>query len=152
MVTVVSYFIHFILALPILLFFMLLSGIQFSSAFLSLPIIFATQFILILGLIYFTAALQVTFRDTQYLLGVLLFLGFYLTPIFYDSSAIPPQVQTLYYLNPMVTIIEAYRSVFMYAEFPPGLPLMLVGLSSIVIFWITYQVFKQASYRFIEEL
>lgn len=151
-VTVVSYFIHFLLALPILLIFMFLSGIQFSSAFLFLPIIFATQFILILGLIYFTAAIQVTFRDTQYLLGVLLFLGFYLTPVFYDSNALPPQVQTLYHLNPMVTIIEAYRSVIMYAEFPAGLPLILVGLVSMAIYWITYRVFKQASYHFVEEL
>ena len=83
-VIVVSYFIHFLLALPILLIFMFISGIQFSSALLFLPVIFATQFILILGLVYFTAAIQVTFRDTQYLLGVLLFLGFYLTPVFYD--------------------------------------------------------------------
>jgi homopolymeric O-antigen transport system permease protein len=150
--TTVSYFIHFLLALPILLIFMFLSGIQISSAFLILPVIFATQFILILSLIYFTAAIQVTFRDTQYLLGVILFLGFYLTPIFYDSSAIPPEVHPLYYLNPMVTIINAYRSVFMDAEFPGGLPLILVGLVSIVICWLTYQVFKHASYRFVEEL
>lgn len=151
-VTVVSNFIHFLLALPILLIFMLLSGLQVSSAFLILPVIFAIQFILILGLIYFTAAIQVTFRDTQYLLGVFLFLGFYLTPIFYDSSAIPSQWQTLYHLNPMVTIIDAYRSVFMYGEIPAGPPLMLVGLASIAIYWITFQVFRHASYHFVEEL
>jgi homopolymeric O-antigen transport system permease protein len=150
--TTVSYFIHFLLALPILLIFMFLYGIHPGSAFFYLPFIFATQFIFILGLIYFTAAIQVTFRDTQYLLGVLLFLGFYLTPVFYDSSAIPPQLYPFYYLNPMVTIINAYRSVFMEAEFPAGLPLIIVGLASIGICWITYQVFKRASYRFVEEL
>jgi lipopolysaccharide transport system permease protein len=151
-VMVVSYFIHFLLALPILLLFMFLSGIHLSSAILSLPVIFATQFILILGLIYLTAAIQVTFRDTQYLLGVLLFLGFYLTPIFYDASALPPQAQALYYLNPMATIIDAYRSVFMYAEFPAVLPLFLVGLVSLITYWITFRIFRQASYRFVEEL
>lgn len=151
-VTVISSFIHFLLALPILLLFMVSSGIQISAAFLILPVIFAFQFILSLGLIYLLAALQVTFRDTQYLLGVLLFLGFYLTPVFYDSNAIPSQAQMLYHLNPLVTIIDAYRSVFIHAEFPESQPLMLVGLASVALLWISYQVFRKASYRFVEEL
>jgi hypothetical protein len=40
----------------------------------------------------------------------------------------------------------------MYAEIPAGLPLLLVGAASIVIYWLTYHIFKQASYRFVEEL
>jgi len=151
-ITVISSFIHFLLALPILLLFMFLFGIHFSSAFLALPVVFVFQFVLCLGLIYLLATVQVTFRDTQYLLGVLLFLGFYLTPVFYDSSAIPLKVQVLYRLNPMVTIIDAYRSVFIHAEFPASPPLILVGLASFALLWTTYQIFRKASYRFVEEL
>jgi lipopolysaccharide transport system permease protein len=151
-VTVLSYFIHFALALPILFFFMWWSGIHFSSAFLILPVVFVFQFVLTLGLNYLLAAIQVTFRDTQYLLGILLFLGFYLTPVFYDSSAIPLKAQALYHLNPMVTLIDAYRSVFIQAQFPEGWPLILVGLASVALLWITYHVFCRASYRFVEEL
>jgi lipopolysaccharide transport system permease protein len=151
-VTVLSYFIHFVLALPILLFFMFFSGIHFSVAFLALPIIFAFQFGLTLGLIYLLATIQVTFRDTQYLLGIMLFLGFYLTPVFYDSSAIPLRAQVFYHLNPMVTIIDAYRSVFIYSKFPEILPLILVGLASVSLLWITYQIFRKVSNRFVEEL
>jgi lipopolysaccharide transport system permease protein len=151
-VTVISSFIHFLLALPILLFFMFLSGIDFSKAFFILPVVFAFQFVLSLGLIYLLATIQVTFRDTQYLLGVLLFLGFYLTPVFYDSNTIPSRAQVLYRLNPMVTIIDAYRSVFIHAEYPALLPLILVGLASTVLLSITYIVFRRASYRFAEEL
>ena len=88
----------------------------------------------------------------QYLLGILLFLGFYLTPVIYDSRAIPLQAQTLYHLNPMVTIVDAYRSVFIHAQFPESLPLLLVGLVSVILLWITSQIFRKASYRFAEEL
>jgi lipopolysaccharide transport system permease protein len=151
-VTVISNFIHFLLALPILLAFMILAGIPMSSAFFVLPAVFAVQFILSLSLVYLLAAVQVTFRDTQYLLGVLLFLGFYLTPVFYDTSAIPLWLQPLYRLNPMVPIIEAYRSVFIDASLPDGLPLLVVGLVSTVILWFTYYFFRKASYRFVEEL
>lgn len=151
-VTVAANFIHFLLALPILWGFMLLSGVPISAAFLALPIVFAIQFLLSLGLIYFLAAMQVTFRDTQYLVGIVLFLGFYLTPVFYDTAALPPQVQSLYRLNPLVSILEAYRSVFIAAEMPAAQPLIWVTLFSAFLLWLAYRVFKNASVRFVEEL
>jgi lipopolysaccharide transport system permease protein len=151
-VPVISYFIHFLLALPILFVFMFLAGIQFSNAFLMLPVIFGVQIVVSLCLIYLLATIQVTFRDTQYLLGILLFLGFYLSPVFYDSSVIPPEGQALYHLNPMVTIIDAYRSVFINAHSPAIQPLIMIGLISFALLWITYLIFRKASYRFAEEL
>lgn len=151
-VTVASNFIHYLLALPILLVFMILSGIPISGAFWALPVIFAIQFILSLGLIYLLAAIEVTFRDTQYLLGVALFLGFYLTPVFYDTAAIPAQLLPFYRLNPMVTIIDSYRAVFMQARLPAAMPLLALGVAAVGLLWLTYRVFKKASVRFVEEL
>ena len=52
----------------------------------------------------------------------------------------------------MATIIEAYRSVFMQAQFPEGLPLILMGLGSIALLIITHLLFRRASSRFVEEL
>lgn len=151
-VTVASNFIHYLLALPILLVFMLFSGIPISGVFWVLPVIFAIQFILSLGLIYLLAAIEVTFRDTQYLLGVALFLGFYLTPVFYDMAAIPPQLLPFYRLNPMATIIDSYRAVFMQARLPAVVPLLALGVASLGLLWLTAHVFQKASVRFVEEL
>ena len=64
-VNVLSSFIHFMLALPILILFMHLSEVPFRLAFLILPIVFTFQFVLSLGLIYLLATIQVRFRDTQ---------------------------------------------------------------------------------------
>lgn len=151
-VTVLSNFIHFLLALPILILFMLLAKIHVNLAFLFLPIVFAIQFIFSLALIYLLAAFQVMFRDTQYLLGVLLFLGFYLTPVFYDSSAIPARMQFLYRLNPMVTLIDSYRAIFINSRSPEWLPLLIVGLAAIGFLRFTFYIFQRASFRFVEEL
>ncbi len=151
-VSVLSNFIHYLIALPILILFMLLAKIQISSAFLFLPIVFAIQFVLSLGLIYLLAAFQVMFRDTQYLLGVFLFLGFYLTPVFYDSSAIPARMQFLYRFNPMVTLIDSYRAIMINAQSPEWLHLMIVGLAAIGLLRFTFYIFQRASYRFVEEL
>ena len=151
-VTVATNFIHFLLALPILLVFLLISGIPLSNAVLALPFLFAVQFLFTLSLVYFIAPLHVRFRDTQYLLGIVLLLAFYLSPIFYEASVIPQQYQILYRLNPMVTLIEAYRSILMQGKFPGIMSLLLLNLVSIALLWIGYVVFKRAQSQFAEEL
>ena len=121
MVTVASYFIHFLLALPILLAFLVLSGIRLSSAALLLPAIWAVQFVLTLSWAYLVAALHVTFRDTQHLLGIALMLGFYLTPIFYDASILPSRYAWRYGLNPVAVLLNAYRELLIFGRLPDGL-------------------------------
>jgi len=151
-VTVATNFIHFLLALPILLIFLLFAGIPFNQAMLALPVLFAVQFLFTLSLVYFIATFHVRFRDTQYLLGIALLLGFYLSPVFYEASVIPQQYQLLYRLNPMVTLIEAYRSILIEGEYPGFLGLLLLSLISIILLSIGYRLFKYGRSRFVEEL
>jgi lipopolysaccharide transport system permease protein len=151
-VTVMTNFIHFLLALPIVFIFVLWNQIEVTSAILALPVLFIVQFLLILSLVYIAAMIHVTFRDTQYLLGILLLLGFYLSPIIYDSSAVPIQYQFLYRLNPLVTLIEAYRAVLMQGDFPNLSGIIVLGILSIVLLMTGYYFFKRSSQRFVEEL
>src|SRR5215471_1113335 len=126
-VTVASHLIHFLLALPILLFILVVDGNRLTGAILALPWVIALQFVLTLSVAYFTATFQVTFRDTQHLVGVLLNLFFFLTPVFYDVKAIPPQYQTFYRLNPMVHILEGYRSIFLLGALPDPIGLLVLS-------------------------
>ncbi len=151
-VTVMTHLIHFLLALPILLLFLLLSGTQFTSAILTLPLVIVLQFLLTLSLAYLVAAIHVTFRDTQYLLGIFLLLGFYLSPIFYETSLIPGRYQLFYRLNPMVGLVDAYRAILMRGELPNHLPLLALGGLAVGVLWFGYKVFMRSSYRFVEEL
>lgn len=151
-VTVTSNLIHFLLALPILLLFLLLSGIPLTRAILALPFLIALQFVLTLSLAYLAAAFHVRFRDTQYLLGVLLQLLFYLSPVFYAASDVPARFQSLYNLNPMVFLIDAYRAVLMRGEFPHLSSVLLLSALSAGLLFLGLSVFTRASYRFVEEL
>lgn len=151
-VTVAVNFIHYLLALPILVVFLLASRLPVTPAFAALPALFAIQFIFILSLIYYVATLQVTFRDTQYLLGIVLLLGFYLTPVFYDVAAIPSRYQALYRLNPMVVLIEAYHRVLLDGALPAAPALAWLSLVSLPVLYIGYRIFIRASYQFAEEL
>jgi lipopolysaccharide transport system permease protein len=151
-VSVTSHLIHFLIALPILILFMILSGVAFSGALLALPLVITLQFFLSLSLAYLVATLHVTFRDTQYLLGIALMLGFFLTPIFYSMDEIPEQLTSLYQLNPMLHLINAYRSIFLTGTFPEARPLLILGAVCLGLLWIGYRAFSRASNHFVEEI
>ncbi len=151
-VTVASNLLHFLLALPILFVLLIYSGIAMTRAVVALPLIIVLQFLFTLSLAYLVATFHVRFRDTQYLLRVLLQLLFYLTPVFYDPTAIPERYQFLYRLNPMVFLVDGYRAVLIRGQFPaPGRTvIMTVGAAALLL--VGLQVFSRASHRFVDEL
>ena len=151
-VTVTANLIHFLLALPVPLLFLVLGGGRLTSAILTLPFVIMLQFLLILGLGYLVATVNVTFRDTQHLLGVFLMLLFYLTPVFYDASVVSGGYQTFYRLNPMFHLITAYRAILIQGNLPDLRALLALGILVGVLLWLGHTVFTRASYRFVEEL
>ena len=151
-VTVAAHLIHFLLALPILLFFLLIGGNQLTSAIIALPLVITIQFIMTLSLSYLAATFYVAFRDTQYLLGVLLNLLFFLTPIFYEAGDIPAEYQTLYRMNPMAHLIDAYRAILLSGSLPDGKGLLILTSAATCILILGYQIFRRASDYFVDQL
>lgn len=151
-VSVTTQAVHYLLALPVLLGFLALQGIWPGAALLALLPIFTAQYLLTLGLAYLLATLQVSFRDTQYLLGIALLLGFYLTPVFYDAAALPARWQLLYHLNPMARLVEQYRGVLLNGRMPSIGELGIVLAVGAVLLLAGYLVFRRASPYFVEEL
>ena len=151
-VTVGSHLIHFLLTLPILALLLLVSHIPITATLLWLPLVILVQYALTLSLAMFAASLNVTFRDTQYLLGVFLMLGFFLTPILYDLRIVPELYLPFYRANPMTHVIEAYRALAMRARRPDLWSLALVTGGSIVQLGLSYLFFRHTSIRFAEEI
>ncbi|MGB3511116.1 MAG: ABC transporter permease [Microcoleaceae cyanobacterium] len=151
-VIVTTGLIHFLLALPVLIIFLVIDGTELKSVALLLPLLQIIQFGLTVSLSYFLAALNVTFRDTQHTLGVLLQLFFYLTPIFYDGASVPAKYQFIYSLNPMVNIVNAYRDILIEGVQPNWLALLIVAVFTLVLLPIGYFYFKHQSNHFVEEL
>ncbi|MGH9333552.1 MAG: ABC transporter permease [Vicinamibacteria bacterium] len=151
-VSIMSHMVHFILSLPVLALFLLFNEIPLTGALLALPLVIALQFLLTLGPAYFVATLHVSFRDIQYLLGILLLLGFYLSPVFYDVTHVPDRYQALYHLNPMVDLLSMYRGILLQGRLPnPRVLLTMYALASVVVV-IGHRIYVRASYHFVEEL
>jgi lipopolysaccharide transport system permease protein len=151
-VTVLSQLTHFLLALPILAAFLLADGLRPGLSILALPIVVLVQFVLTVSIAYVVATLQVTFRDTHYLLGIFLFLFFYLTPVFWEGSGLPEPWLSLLHMNPVGSLLAAYRAILMRGEWPEAGPLTTLAVLSTIVLWLGYTVFLRARDRFVEEL
>jgi homopolymeric O-antigen transport system permease protein len=151
-VTACSTLLHFLMSLPVLIALLLLTRVAITPVVLLLPAIIVVQFILILSLAYPLATVNVWFRDTPYFLRVGLQLLFYLTPVFYDASMVPERFRAVFYVNPLVYVIDGYRAVLVYGKLPAAMPLTLLALASGVGLAAGLAVFRGASYRFPDEL
>ncbi|MEG4499913.1 ABC transporter permease [Microcoleus sp. F10-C6] len=151
-VTTMTGLIHFVLALPVLIIFLAIDGVHLNSVLLLLPLLMIIQFFLTVSFAYPLAALNVTFRDTQHTLGVVLQMMFYLTPIFYDINSVPEKFKIFYYLNPMVSLIEAYRAILLKGMQPDWPALLILSLAVAAILPIGLGIFRRQSDHFVEEL
>ena len=81
---------------------------------ISLPIVWVTQLALVTGLTLVIAYVGLFFADIQNILSVVLRLLFYMSPILYPLSVVEgktadsPHLLTLYMLNPMANLLQAY--------------------------------------------
>lgn len=73
------------------------------------PLVMLTT-LLALGFGMLISALNVRYRDVGILLPVLLQLWMYVSPVFYPTSLVPPAWRGLFSLNPLVGIIDGFRS------------------------------------------
>lgn len=115
---------------------------------LLLPLLMVVQGALILAASLLTSALHVRFRDLAPVVTLGLQLWLYLTPVPYPIERVPEQWRTLYSLNPMVGIVEAYRAVLAHGQAPDwGLFGISAGLS-FGLLAIAYLYFKGAERSF----
>ena len=70
----------------------------------SCPVPLAVQFVLTLGLCLFLSALTVHFRDLQNILGHVLHLWFFATPVLYSLAEVPARLRAVLRLNPMAHV------------------------------------------------
>jgi lipopolysaccharide transport system permease protein len=119
----------------------------YPVGWLYLPLILLIQIALVAGIGLAVAALNVFYRDVLPLLTLIIQLWFYASPIIYPVSMVPESLRTLYMLNPMAGILEAYRAVLLYGRLPAP-SLAVAGIISLACFILGYWLFKRVEYLF----
>lgn len=145
--SLLSRFVDFMIGFIVLLILMFYYRMPVSAYWLFLPVIILIQLSLSLGIGLTGAAVNVFYRDVRHVFVLGLQIWFYASPIIYPVSSIPSNLQTIYYLNPMAGIIEAYRSVLLYGQLPSP-TLVFSACEAVIILLISYLFFKRVEKQF----
>lgn len=97
-----------------------------------------------IGFSWAIAALGVFFRDIEQVIGVLLSMLLFLSPIFYSVEAAPPLARALLVINPLSYPIAEVRNLVILGGIP-NWPAFFVNFSlSLVIAWVGLWIFTKA--------
>jgi ABC-type polysaccharide/polyol phosphate export permease len=141
-----------VISLPLLLVVMLIEGAHPGAhALLALPIV-VVQFVLTLAVSYLVAGLNVAARDVQFIIPVLLQIGYYVTPIFYSLDKIPAAYRQVLSLSPLAVIIDGYRTVLIDNHAPDWIALLVAFVVSVILLVLAAKYFVHASCRFLEDI
>lgn len=144
--------INFFISCIIIFVFVIFSGIGLSKYILFLPLIAFLQFILSLGIIFITSAINIYIRDVEYIVTFIVNLLFYATPIIYSIDMFPQKYRWVLNINPLATIIGSYRDILFYKQMPDFYMLGIVVLESFVILIFGYIIFRCLEKGFAEEV
>ncbi|HMD49108.1 MAG TPA: ABC transporter permease, partial [Bryobacteraceae bacterium] len=109
-----------------------------------LPVLLIPQLLFTLGLCWFLAALGVYFRDLGQIMGFLLTLWFFITPICYAEDhfdTLPAPLVAVLHKNPMFVLVRGYRAILLEHHAPAFLPLAKLWLLAALFCWLGYAWF-----------
>ena len=123
-----------------------------TAAWLWLPVVVFFEIVFVCGMVLMFSAIDVYIRDTRYLVESANTILFWLVPIFYSFTIIPPQYIEVYRFNPVAAVVMAFRNILLEGK-EPALSLMVrLGSVSIVTLLIGFGVFRKLRRRFFDYL
>ncbi len=132
----------FLIALFFLVFMMVHFRVGVTWGLLYAFPILLIEILLTVGVTLFLSLVNVWYRDITHAAGLMLQLWMYLTPVAYPLGLVPEKYRAVYDLNPMVGIIEGFRSAVIRGEAPEvGLSAVSFGIS-VFVFLAGYGLFK----------
>ncbi|WP_250986456.1 ABC transporter permease [Methanoculleus oceani] len=132
--------------------FMTVFQVPLSANLIYVPLILVLLFLVSLGLSLALAALNVFYRDVQFIWAVILQAGFFATPILYPVTIFPETLQGIFLLNPMAHIIISARDAIIYSTPPAAGSLLYAGVMAVLTLIIGYIIFALYEPRFAEEM
>ncbi len=131
-VTILTDTVKFAFVFVVLLIFLLVYGCPLGLSCLALPLVVLVQMLLVAAASYIVAALVPFFRDLTFVVDYTLRLLFFVSGIFWSIDAVEnEQYQHYLRLNPIASLLDAYRGILLEGEWPSASPLLWIGLVSL---------------------
>ena len=138
--TVITTLVQFLIQFSIFIgfyFYFIINGASIVPNYLILfvPIIVIQMAILSLGFGSLISSLTAKYRDLTFAMTFFVQIWMYLTPIVYPFSQVPEKYQIYYIINPMVSIVELFRSAFLGTQL---IDIKIIGISAFITFFIFF--------------
>jgi lipopolysaccharide transport system permease protein len=140
--------IEFLMTFLILVGLMIIYKVGLSWNALYIFLILPIELLFVIGVTLLLSMLNVWYRDIAHGIGLLLQLWMYLTPIVYPYSMVPLPYRHVYKLNPIVGIVEGFRSAMIKGVTPDLTLLAISFIISVVTFLVGFGVFKAYEFEF----
>ena len=145
-------FFHSLISLSVLL-----AALVFFNGYLNwtvvfIPLILLPLLILSTGLSWILASLGVFLRDVGQVTGVITRMLLFLSPVFYQVTAVPEKFRPIIMANPLTFIIEQAREVLIWGHLPNWLGLGIYTLVATSVAWVGYAWFQKTRKGFADVL
>lgn len=110
---------------------------------LLLPMVLLPLCLTTLGISWFLASAGVFLRDIRQIVGVVVTVLMFMSPIFYPISALPEQFRALIHLNPLTTVLEQSKDLLFWGRIPDPLDWALATLAGWACAWLGYLWFMK---------
>ncbi len=140
-----------LMALPVLLVLLATEG-RLDPTVLLLPLPLLAQFAFTAGVALIVSAANVYLRDVQNVVGVLLLMLFYLTPVFYGLKNVPDEFHWLLRINPLTAFVNADRALLFDGRLPALLDVVIGAGAAALAVVIGLALFRRLQPGFIDEL
>jgi ABC-type polysaccharide/polyol phosphate export permease len=145
--TIAAGVVNLVLALVPLFALLLVTGHPLTPALLFLPVSIAIATLFTLGAGLLLSPLAVFFYDVVEVIGVLMTLAFYLTPVIYPMTIMPEQYRWLVRYNPLRSILEIFRDPIYFGKVPPLSHLSVALAVALAVFVAGYLSFRRSAPR-----
>ena len=135
-VVVINAIVNFSIILGLFTLFLLISGNFPGVSYLALVPLVMVLVAFAIGLGITLGVLNVFFRDVGQFFAIVLQFWFWLTPIVYPASVLPPVIQTAMAFNPMAPVISGFQRVIVEKMWPHWESLIYPALlAALLCFW-----------------
>lgn len=139
---VISESFTFLVPLAVFMLFLLATGAPLPKSIVLLPFIYLAQQVFAYALGFLVGIFNVFLRDLKELVGVVLQIWFWFTPIVYVSDILPDFAKELIQYNPAYLFIKAYQDIFAFNQMPDLGALIILTLMGHLILVVGYAFSK----------
>ena len=128
--------IDFLLGFVVFVSLMVWYGVVPTLAILTLPLLILLALATALSVGIWFAALNVAYRDVQYVIPFLVQIWFFVTPVAYSTQIIPGKWHLVFGLNPMTGVVQGFRWALLGKAANVG-PLLALSVGLVLVLLVT---------------